>query len=87
MQYRRNETASWRPLETERSGNDIYQSLMPGPGDYGLTFPSDSGTLPPASTRTGLRAHPLLVVLGLTILAMAGVIVAIRLAAARRQAA
>jgi hypothetical protein len=79
---------AWQEQKTERTGNDIYQSLISGPGDYLLAFQRNgsasagaSGT-PPARTGPGVPA--LVIVLAILVLGMAAVVIAIRVRRSRR---
>jgi hypothetical protein len=88
MYFRPAAGGAWQPQKTARTGNDIYQSLIPGPGDYLLAFQRTAAATgagsgaPPASTGPGVPA--LVIVLGLLILGMAAVVVAIRVGRSRR---
>ena len=81
---------TWQVQKTQRTGNDIYQSLMPGPGDYLLAF--QRGASPSAAAAGTTPAGPghgvptLVIVLGIVILVMGAIVVVIRIARSRRGA-
>jgi hypothetical protein len=66
---------SWQQLHTVRAGNDIYQSPLPGLGDYALVrlaLPSQ------AAPRAGVGTSPLTWVLGAAVLALAAAVLTVR---------
>jgi hypothetical protein len=77
--YRRNPGESWRALDTELAGADVYSALVQGPGDYALTrrpFPAAG-----AAARSGQRpAVPAGLAIVLVLIAlMVGAVLGIRL--------
>ncbi len=87
MYFRPAAGGAWLVQKTERTGNDIYQSLMPGPGDYLLAFQRNGSATaaapgtPPGGTGPGVPA--LVIVLAILVLGMAAVVVAIRVRRSR----
>jgi hypothetical protein len=66
---------SWQQLHTVRAGNNIYQSPLPGLGDYALVrlaLPSQ------AAPRAGVGTSPLTWVLGAAVLALAAAVLTVR---------
>jgi hypothetical protein len=69
MYYRT--TGSWRALHTSRVGNDIYQSGIPGPGEYALAFAADA--------KSSSGSHTLVIVLVAVIVGVVVLLLAVRL--------
>src|SRR5205807_9607235 len=59
--YRAGTGASWKELHTERVGNDIYEAVVAGTGDYALAYPgSGAGTRQAARTPAARHHHGVL---------------------------
>ncbi|MEZ0094921.1 hypothetical protein [Streptacidiphilus sp. EB129] len=65
---------AWQQLHTTRAGNDIYQSGLPGLGDYALVRLAAPGKAAPRSGGT----NPLVWVLGGAVVALAAAVLAVR---------
>ncbi|MDP9101113.1 MAG: hypothetical protein M3N21_03075 [Actinomycetota bacterium] len=57
MQYRSDPSASWRPLDTSKVGNDVYFAVLPGAGQFLLVQPT-------SHAKTGNGGSALLFVAG-----------------------
>jgi hypothetical protein len=78
FEYRPTPTSPWQELQTRRIGRDISNAHAPGAGEYVLALQSsDSGK------SSGTSAVALLALVGATVVIVAGVIVAVRISAAR----
>ena len=75
MYYRA--TTSWRALHTSRVGNDIYQSAVPGPGDYVLAFPT--GKAAQAAAAKASSSQGLIILLVVLVVGIAVFLLSIRL--------
>jgi hypothetical protein len=78
LAYRADPAAPWRELKTRRVGRDIYNALVPGPGQFVLVKPAQT------TPRTPGGRGALYVVIGATVLLMAAVLVGVRLLSRRQ---
>ena len=70
VHYRPGSSGAWRPLQTTRSGNEIYAARFPGAGQFQLAFTADAPTKGSSPVKYYLLGGVLLVVV---------VVVAVRL--------
>lgn len=79
--YERRTSTGWQRLPTLRVGQDIYQASAPGFGDYALVKLKDAPK-PAGSSGGGVNVG--LLAAGIGLLALAGIILAIRVSRSRR---
>lgn len=78
LEYRPTRSAAWRELKTRRVGRDIYNAVVPGPGEFVLIKPDQAA--PKASSGGGA----LYAVIGATVLLMVLVLVGVRVLSKRQ---
>lgn len=75
-----NDGTGWRPLQTTKTGNDIFTAPLAGLGDYAVVQLRN----PPAAAGSGGgNGYVLPIVIGVALVVLAGVIVSVRITRAR----
>lgn len=89
MFYRPSAQQPWRMITTNRSGMDIYQSAVQGPGDYALARPAagypSTGGSPTAAPAASSKPVGVLVGLGALLAVVIAGLLALRVRASRRR--
>ena len=76
--YRATPAEPWRTLATQRVGTDIFTTKAPGAGEFALA------SIPRPPSQQSASKGPLLLVIGLGVVLVAGALVAVRVAGQRR---
>lgn len=77
--YRATPSEAWREIKTRQVGQDIFNAVAPGPGEYVLVR---DAAAPAAKASSGGRTG-LFIILGATVVLMAAVVIGVRVLARR----